>query len=283
MERLARRYLNEHSRFLDIEGIRFHYRDEGDGLILLLLHGVCASLHTWDPWVERLKDRYRILRADMPGFGFSGPHSRETYRPAEGVRLIEALIRRLGLESFYMAGNSVGGFVSWRYAVAHPERVKKLILIDPVGYNQDLPTVVSLASHPMVRPFARRIMPLYFFEQAAREVFGDKRRLSPAVRRRYYDLAQWGDNREAYVEFFTVMRELCASPELPEGITQLRMPTMLMWGTADAWVPFAHTKLWQRDVPHAVLRAYPGVGHTPMEEIPDETASDAHAFLSEAC
>jgi pimeloyl-ACP methyl ester carboxylesterase len=232
MEDLTIKYINKASKFIEIEGdrhhCRLHYRDEGTGPVLFLLHGVCASLHTWDAWVDELKPFYRVIRFDIPGFGFSSPLKKGKYDPEIGVDIIEAFAQKMGIKKFFLAGNSIGGFIAWKYALKYPERVKKLILIDAVGYNQKLPWIVNFASNPLIRPFARRIMPRFFFEMAARQVFGDPAKLTDQIRDRYFELSTSGENRNAYVDFFTVMRELCGSEELPRGIDQIKPPLMIM-------------------------------------------------------
>ena len=70
---LKRKYANADSRYLDIDGMPVHYRDQGQGPVLLLLHGTGASLHTWDGWIQPLENDFRIVRLDLPGFGLTGP------------------------------------------------------------------------------------------------------------------------------------------------------------------------------------------------------------------
>jgi len=286
MKNVKLKYINEESKFIEIEygdsNCRLHYRDEGSGPVLLLLHGMCASLHTWDAWAEELKPHYRIIRFDIPGFGFSSPIGKTGYDPAVGVEIMEEFVQKMGIDHFFLAGNSIGGFVSWKYVLKYPEKVDKLILIDAVGHNQDLPWIVSFASHPVIRPFARRFMPRFFFDMAARQVFGDPERLTDRIKDRYFELSTSEDNRKSYVDFFTIMRKLCHAKELPEGMAGIKSPLLVMWGTKDRWVPLKYFHLWKESFPHGEFKVYEGVGHTPMEEIPIETAADARAFLMAA-
>jgi pimeloyl-ACP methyl ester carboxylesterase len=283
LETLTLKYVNKESKFIEIEGpkhhCRLHYRDEGSGPVLFLLHGVCASLHTWDAWVDELKPFYRVIRFDIPGFGFSSPLAKGHYNPEIAVEIMEEFVSKMGIKDFFLAGNSIGGFIAWKYSLKYPDRVNKLILIDSVGYNQDLPWVVSLASNPFIRPIARRFMPRFFFEMAAKQVFGDQSKLTDQIRDRYFDLSTSDNNRNAYVDFFTVMRKLCHSEELCKGINEITAPLLVMWGTKDRWVPLKYFHLWKQNFPKGTFKTYEGVGHTPMEEIPVQTASDAHAFL----
>ena len=67
------RYADQDSRFIDVHGLRVHYKDQGSGSPVVLLHGTGSSLHTWDGWTEELSGDFRILRLDLPGFGLTGP------------------------------------------------------------------------------------------------------------------------------------------------------------------------------------------------------------------
>ncbi len=72
VETLAQEFANEQSRFIEVDGLNVHYRDEGEGEPLVLLHGWSASLHTWDVWTEKLKRDFRVIRLDLPAFGLTG-------------------------------------------------------------------------------------------------------------------------------------------------------------------------------------------------------------------
>ena len=87
LKELRAKYETPASQYLEIDGTRIHYRMEGSGPPLVLLHGVLAHLQTWDGWVERLKDRYRIFRVDLPGFGLTGPMASGTLTPEYAMEM----------------------------------------------------------------------------------------------------------------------------------------------------------------------------------------------------
>ena len=130
------KYSNAESEFLNMEnGARVHYRDQGnlDGLAVILVHGGMSSLHTWEPWVKILGEQYRIITLDLPGFGLTGavPNAdSNAYGAAAFNRTISAVPNATGVERFVLGGNSMGGGATWRYALANPERVLAMILVD---------------------------------------------------------------------------------------------------------------------------------------------------------
>ena len=79
IDELKEKYTYETSRFVTIDELDIHYCDEGDGEVILLVHGTFSSLHSFDDWNEILKKQYRVIRLDLPGFGLTGPSSSYEY------------------------------------------------------------------------------------------------------------------------------------------------------------------------------------------------------------
>ena len=273
-ERLLGTYADAQSRFMVIDGAHVHYKDEGSGPALVLVHGSNASLHTWDGWVGELGGDYRIIRLDLPGHGLTGRNAQDDYSIVYYTRLLDVFLTRLGVERFALAGNSMGGSVSWHYALAHPEKVERLILLDAVGYPNERPFFFKLIGLPGIGRVTTLMTPRFLAELTVREVYGDDARITPAVYDRYYKLARHEGNRRAMHEHLRQFRT-----DDWERVRELTVPTLVLWGEADTFVPVDHAARFQEDIPGSRLIVYPGVGHVPMEEIPAQTARDARAFL----
>jgi pimeloyl-ACP methyl ester carboxylesterase len=278
---LEAKYANEHSRFIEIDGTRVHYRIEGSGPPLVLVHGVMAQLQTWDGWVDRLAQHFTMYRLDVPGFGLTGPAATRNYTPEYSLQFFEQIRVALGLERFYLAGNSLGGFLSWYYAAHHPERVERLILIDPLSYAQKAPTIMRFAASMPIRWIAPHCVPRPFIDDSLRQVYGDLSRMAPGTADRYHEMLLREGNRQAMVDYFLRAEAyFAAAGPYTRKLTELRCPTLLMWGEQDRWILPSHVESFRRDVPGLEVKLYPGVGHVPMEEIPEQTAADALAFLT---
>lgn len=282
-DRLKEKYYSGNLKTVTVKGLRVNYYDEGSGDVVLLLHGVCASLHTWDGWTGILKKNFRVIRLDIPGFGLTGPASDAgLYSRDRAVEFLNAFVTSLKIDRFSLAGNSLGGYLAWNYSLTYPGKVKKMILLDPIGYNQKLPFILSFASNPVVRPFARHIMPRFIFEAAVRQVYGDKKKITRRVRDRYFELAMRKGNKSAYVDIFTEIRRMNDSEKISKNIPAITVPTLVMWGTLDEWIPFEQFGFWKRDLPSARFIAYEGAGHVPMEEVPEKSVRDALDFFRSA-
>lgn len=291
LHELQDKYEGPGSRYLEVDGTKVHYRVEGnkDGPLLVLLHGVLASLHTWDGWVEKLRDHYQIVRLDLPGFGLTGPMASDDYTPEYAMKFFEQFRQALAreradiagkLEKFSIAGNSLGGGVAWLYAANHPEHVDKLILIDPIAYPQKLPFIIKLASGSFFGWWSTWQVPRFIIKRNVRKVYGDADRATDETIDRYHELMLREGNRESMVKYFRALKKYSTNDEICKAIPRIKAPTFLMHGEVDRWVPPELTERWRQDLPGIKIKLYPTAGHIPMEELPDETVADAYAFLS---
>ncbi|MDK2777429.1 MAG: alpha/beta hydrolase [Pseudomonadota bacterium] len=280
LSELTQNYTDQDSRFIAVDNLVIHYRDEGQGPVLVLLHGVASSLQTWDGWAEQLQDSFRIIRLDLPAHGLTGPDpAQERYSAGYMVSVLDRFMTRLGITEFSLAGNSLGGYISWNYALAYPQKVQKLILLDAAGYPQDMPFIMNMASWPLVGELSTLMMPRFIIGWNLQAAYGDEDKVTDRLVKRYHDLTLRKGNRSGLVDVLRTMKEQSSNPELGAGVTQVITPTLLMWGEEDDWVPLDIMEQFRRDLPDVRVITYEGVGHMPMEELPVQTARDARSFL----
>lgn len=279
------KYASPASLFIETpEGLSLHYRDEGnpDGAPIVLVHGTNASLHTFEGVVSRLGGEYRIVTLDLPAHGLSGAHPRGDYSARGYMEAVDAVAEAAGLERFTLGGNSLGGWISWRYALANPERVEALILIDasgaPLRAGEEPPPLnigFRLALNPLGRLVLSRYTPRGLFDRSLRETVGDPAIVTAAMVDRYWELARMPGARREAAKRFTADRESAYD----QKIAEIRAPTLILWGERDRLVyPSAATTFDER-LPDAEVEIYPGVGHIPQEEAPELTANSIRRFM----
>jgi len=276
LDSLKEDYTYSDSQFMEVEGMDVHYRRTGSGPALLLLHGTGASLHTWEGWTHVLADSFTVISLDLPAFGLTGPHPDRDYSITAYVDFLEAFAKKLPLDSFYLAGNSLGGLIAWSYTTAHPERVEKLILVDPSGMpnETETPLGIKLAETPVVGQILRYITPKPLFAESLREVYGDPEAVSEDVIDRYFQLFRRPGNRQAFID-----RARTDHRVPTKSMANISVPTLILWGERDNWIPVEHAQLFQGLIPDSEVITYPDLGHVPMEEAPEVTAKDVQAFL----
>lgn len=270
------------SRFVALPGgPTVHYRDEGprDAPVIVLLHGSNADLHTWQPWVDRLKDRYRLIRFDQRGHGLTGAAPSGGYDADAFASDIAKFADALRLDRFVLAGNSMGGANAARFAMLHPGRLAGLALIDaggaPVRREGGGNLAFTVLRMPVIGPLASQMMQRSLVGHSLRQSVANQAIVTPAAVDRYWELARYPGNREATRERFA----LPWTQFTAEQVKTIAMPTLVMWGEEDSLIPFAAADWWMAHLPDARLVSYPGVGHLPMEEAPDRSAADLAAFV----
>lgn len=286
VDALRGKYASAESEFVEVmPGLTVHLRDEGPALgsVVLLLHGSNASLHTWEPWVEQLKATHRVISYDQPGHGLTGPHPRDCYTAACFVEVVEAVARARKLDRFVIAGNSMGGWVAWNYALAHPGRVAGLVLVDASGAplpptaEPKPPIGFRIARTPGLNQLMREITPRAIVERSLHQSVSVEASVTPAVVDRYWELLRYPGNRRATGLRFATPREVAT----PEQLATIAAPTLVMWGREDRLVPVAAADLFDRYIPNSRAVVYDGIGHIPMEEAPFRSVGDLTGFLAE--
>lgn len=273
---LSSKYVNSSSKFISIDGQKVHYRDEGKGEAIVLIHGTGSSLHTWDAWSAQLKKKYRVIRFDLPAFGLTGADPKKRYLSSDYVNLLDSLMNRLGVRKFHLAGNSLGGLVSWLYASSYPQKVDRLILVDPSGFPFDqTPAVIQLAKIPILNLFLRYVTPKSFIKKNLEEVYYDDTLISASLIDRYHDLSCFQGNRQAFLDRAKIERE-----DYTHLLKQIVAPTLVLWGENDAWIPVSDANRYAKEIPQAKVVILPKTGHVPMEERPYESLKVLESFMS---
>ena len=271
------------SQFVDLGGgLTVHLRDTGprDAPALVLIHGSNASLQTWEPWADRLGKQYRIVRMDLPGHGLTGASPTRDYSPAAFVDVVERIRAKLGVDHIVLAGNSMGGGVAWHYALAHPDHVRALVLLDSVGQpepgNGEAPLLFRIARLPVLRTIAAQITQRSMIADSLPGVFGDPKLADAKMVDRYWELLTYPGNREATLDRFARKPDSATDAEL----ASLKLPVLILWGEKDQLIPLSSSEWLHKRIPDSKLIVYPGIGHLPMEETPDRSAADVAAFVA---
>lgn len=274
---LQARYLADPSDLRTVGEWRLHVRDSGprDAPAVVLLHGFGSSLQTWDDWAQGLSRTHRVIRLDLPGSGLSPPDPAHDYRDERSLQLLQSVLDTLGLARASLVGHSMGGRIAWTFAARHPERTERLVLVAPDGFASfgfeygkpmDVPASWSLMRHALPKAMLRMNL------QAA---YAQPQTLSDARVTRYHELLRAPGARQALLERFaqTVLQE-----PLPL-LRQIRAPTLLVWGEADAMIPFVHAQDYLQAIPGSRLASFAGVGHLPQEEAAQASLETVAGFL----
>lgn len=285
LDYLKSKYANEESEFMPINGIQMHFRDQGlttDSLPIVLIHGTSSSLHTWEPWVSELKATKRIITFDLPAYGLTGPNANHDYSQKAYVEFLDSLLIKLNISKCILGGNSLGGSVSWNYAIEHSEKIKKLILIDAGGYpinSTSIPIAFKLAKVPFFNNLLDYITPKAMVESSVKNVYFDPSKVSNEFINRYYELTLREGNRAAFRERLASSKNSISKNNTSQLIKTIKVPTLILWGDHDHLIPVASAYKFHEDLPNDTLVILKNLGHVPMEEDPKASIIAVKEFI----
>jgi pimeloyl-ACP methyl ester carboxylesterase len=280
IKELKNKYAYPSSSFISIDDMNVHYRDVGKGEAILLIHGTGASLHTWEKWIDILSPSYRVISFDLPGFGLTGPDPNHNYQISRYTAILDSLMVKLKVDSFHIAGNSLGGLVAWHYTTQFPQKILTLNLIDAAGLPQPgkkPPFIFQLAKLPVLSTLLQKVTPKSIIEKSMLDVYKNDQLVTEKLIDRYFELSLREGNRTAFVKRMSQLNEKLVVSDL-KNIT---VPVLIQWGKDDRWIPLANAFEFQKLIPNAELIIYDS-GHVPMEENPMETVKDYMIFLEKS-
>ncbi len=270
------KYTTDASRFLVVDNMMLHYREEGEGEPLLLLHGAFSSLHTFNEWNKHLKKHYRVIRLDLMGFGLTGPNDAGDYTMENHIRVLKAFLNIIKVDKCHIVGNSLGGWLAWEFAYRYPQKVGKLVLMDAAGFleEENIPLPFKLARTPMFGRVIKYVVRRQILEQFLRQVYFDQSKVTEQLVTRYYELFIRDGNPDAFLKLVNT-----PYTDNTPALRHIANETLILWGREDMWIPVHNAYRFHSMLRNSKLKIYPQVGHVPMEEIPDESLLDVMNFL----
>jgi pimeloyl-ACP methyl ester carboxylesterase len=270
-------YLRSPADMIEVAGTRLDVRDSGpkDAPVVLLLHGFGSSLHTWENWSGPLSADHRVIRLDLPGCGLSPPDPSGDYTEARSIAVLLALMDRLGVAKASVVGNSMGGRIAWTLASEHPDRVDKLILISPDGFESPGFEYGVKPAVPSTVKLMRYVLPKPLLKMSLAPAYADPKVMTDALATRYYDLMRAPGVRDAMI----ARMEQSIRYDPVARLRSIRAPTLLLWGEQDRMIPFTNAADYAKAIPGAKLVPLPGVGHLPQEEAPQRSLDVVRDFL----
>ena len=264
---------SDHSRFVDVDGVRVHYQEAGDpkAPALVLIHGFASSTLVWSKVFLRLAEAgFRVIAVDMLGFGYSGKPRNGEYTIAGQASLLVGLLDRLQINRATLVGSSYGGAVSATCALDYPQRIDKLVLIGTVNNNRPL-------GYKLMRVFSSPV-----FGDVVSPLLIGSRRLLRRRMKRVYDRHEWVlDERRVDARHLplrasgtqrAIIRTVRAwdAERISREAHLITQPTLLLWGENDREIPLADGERLHELIAGSRLIVFLNCGHLPHEEYPEE-------------
>jgi pimeloyl-ACP methyl ester carboxylesterase len=280
-EQLIEKYADEESKFVEVKGTTFHYKDQGAGQAVLLLHGSFGSVHTWDGVAEELGSDYRLIRFDQPPSGLSSDIPSEL----EGLSLedfVAAFLDEIGVDEISLVGTSSGGLIGYRFAAKYPKRAKALVITNApsaVVNNSAVDTPFGLDVLIYLTRNILHYQPRIYWRSLLESLYADPSRLKDEIVNQYYDFGRRAQTAPYVRSLFARVND---TAEIDKVLARVTTPTLLLWGTPDRVLPKEMGYQLQRKLsstaPELILLE--NTGHYPPVESPAIVATRIKSFLS---
>ena len=248
-------YINGYSiRYLDYDDIT---RTSDNYRFLVLLHGIGASAERWLLVAPTLSKYFRVIVPDIVGFGYSDKPTVE-YTMNFFVDFFQALLNHLQIDSPVIVGSSFGGYLATEFAIRFNNRVEKLVLAAPAGVMRSstsaLDQYIMAALYPTYENALRAFIDMTF----------DPRVVTEDSVRDFINRMKLPNAKYAFMSTLLGIRD---SPKLPDRLSRVLAPTMLLWGDNDNMIPLQHSREYTR-IPYHELVVIKDCGHVPFVEQP---------------
>ena len=268
------------SKFIEINGQEVHYKDEGEGPAIILLHGIAGSLFIWDKWTHNLKKHYRVIRPDLPAFGLTGKPNGNDFSMEYYSKFVIDFANSLGLNHFFIGGHSTGGQIAYETAAQIPDRVLALALIAPTGFskinNNALSATFRLAFKTFGKEHITWITSRYLLKKHLKQLYYNQEMVTDALIDKYLNNLLREGNRQSFFDFLNKNHRI-SSTKIGEVIT----PTLIQWGEADKIIPVSDASKFKSIITNIRLITYPEVGHFPFDELDGKSCVDLISFLED--
>lgn len=264
------------SRFVDIDGHAVHYVDEGSGPTLLFLHGNPTWSFVYRDVIRALRDEFRCVALDYPGFGLSTARPGHGYLPEEHAQVVTAFVDALGLSGVTLVAHDWGGPIGLATVEQRLAAFDSLVLANTWGWPITGAPHVEIASRAMGGPVGRLLMRKFNLFVNAMIPAGHRLRKPTADEMAHYRNALATLNRAEATAVFarsiTGSRAFLAGVEA--GLPNLAsLPTLIVWGDADIAFRSKERQRWEHTFTDSHTVIVEGAGHFVQSDAPDQFAT----------
>jgi pimeloyl-ACP methyl ester carboxylesterase len=260
---------------------RAAFTDTGEGSrTLLLLHGLPTAKELFAPLVALLAPRYRCIAVDLPDFGESQRQAR-TLTHVERAAWLDEVRAGLGLERFCLVAHDLGASVAVDYMAAHGEHVERLVLMSPPVYPDfRMPFIVRLVRTPGLGAMLLWLGKDVLASGAIRRGMGHPGRYTPELRRAIQGVFDGPEGRAALLRNLRWGTPGSTFARYPEHLRRIHVPTLVLQGAKDPYIPRAHAERVVQDVAGARLVILEEGSHFLPMDVPERVAEELHRFLA---
>ena len=241
-----------------IFGCNIFYQEAGTGPAVILLHGLGGDSSNWASTMTPLSEKFHVIALDQIGFGRS-EKPLINYRVGTYVDFLSAFMKELKIERASLVGNSLGGWIAAAFALAYPDKVDRLVLVDAAGFalpNDPNAVAVANALNPSTKDGLKQILPLVFYDS---KPYASDVALDLFFARKM----KAGDGYTTARLIDSIIR---GDDVLDNKLSAVKSPTLIVWGREDKLTPLAGGERFKKEIPGSQLAVIDKCGHVPQVE-----------------
>jgi haloalkane dehalogenase len=269
-------------KFVEVDGLKLHYLETGSGEPVLMLHGWPTSSYLWRNIAGPVGEGgSRVIALDLPGYGRSDKPTDVSYSFRFYDRVLTGFLEAVGAESVGLAVHDVGGPIGLYWASQHPERVRKLALLNTLVFPRLSAAAVAFVAAARVPLIRSRLTSQGFIRFAMRFGVHDKSRLSDEAIAAYQEPFRTKEAQRALQKAATGLHP-AGLREIERWLPSIEVPVQILYGEKDRILPDVKRTMRRvaELVPHAVVQTLPDCGHFLQEERPSEIAGTLSGFFA---
>lgn len=263
---------NLESKTISVDGYKTHYYTNNNKQAkdtLVLLHGLGDEKNSFVQTAKFLSKDYYLILPDLLGSGENSKEGSIDLSIKGQVEFLNEFLSKMRIRSFILGGNSMGGHVSAAYAIAYPDKVEKLILLNAPG--------LTLDDHVVYTGFGKEIQ--------------NEEELNAVFSRVFYKVPDMPRPiKKLFISNINGSRDFLNNKVIPQikngeffdlkdQINQIKAPTLILWGKHDVVVKFNVAKRFKRDIPTSELELIENAAHSPQLEVPTQVATSINKFI----
>lgn len=272
------------SQFIELKSGRMHYLDEGEGEVLIALHGNPTWSFYYRNVIVGLKDKYRVIAPDHIGCGLSEKKEDYVYTLRQRIDDINELVEKLGIKRYSLLVHDWGGAIGFGHAVENEEKLEKVIILNTAAFRMDfIPRSIWLCKIPVIGPFIVKYLNAFCYPATFMTTV---RPLSSDIKKGYLFPFEKIKNRKAVVEFVQdiPMKSSHKSYEtlknIEEKLENIKSQKLILWGGKDFCFNDLFFKKWRTIYPDAKNIYFEDAGHYVLEDKTQECVTHIREFLN---
>jgi len=254
-----------------VYGQRIHYMEAGSGPAVILLHGLGGDMSNWASTIGPLSEKYRVIVPDQIGFGRSDKPL-INYRVGTLIDFLDGFYKELRIDKASLVGNSLGGWTAAAYALAHPDKVERLVLVDAAGFalEKGFDPYTLNGLNPSTREGMAQVLSLIMYNK---QMFSNPAVIDAAFARKV--AAGDGYTIQRFVDSIAHGEDV-----LDNRLSGIKQPTLIVWGKQDGLTPLALGERFKKEISGSELFVIDKCGHVPQMEKAPEFNAALLTFLS---